>query len=84
MLFRSDLYCPNGLLTWAQALTILTRFTEIQEYDLQYITYDGWALQAVETAAALGWIEDSVSLDINSIITRGDFVDLLNGVLEMY
>ena len=42
------------------------------------------ALQAVETAAALGWIEDSVSLDINSIITRGDFVDLLNGVLEMY
>lgn len=80
----NDLYCPNGLLTWAQALTILTRFTEIQEYDLQYITYDGWALQAVETAAALGWIEDSVSLDINSIITRGDFVDLLNGVLEMY
>ena len=80
----NDLYCPNNLLTWAQALTILTRFTEIQEYNLQYITYDGWALQAVETAAALGWIEDSLSLDINSIITRGDFVDLLNGVLEMY
>lgn len=80
----NDQYCPNNLLTWAQALTILTRFTKIQEYDLQYITYNGWALQAVETAAVLGWIEDSVSLDINSIITRGDFVDLLNGVFAMY
>lgn len=80
----NDLYCPNGLLTWAQALTILTRFTEIQKYDLHYISYDGWALQAVETAVALGWIEDSASLNVDAIITRGDFVDLFNGVLAMY
>lgn len=80
----NDLYCPNNLLTWAQALTILTRFTEIQEYDLQYIAYDGWARQAVETAVASGWIEDNSSLSVDAIITRGDFVELLNGVLAMY
>lgn len=77
-------YCPNDNLTWAQALTILTRFTAVQECNLQYIAYDGWALQAVETAAALGWIEDSVSLDVNAVITRGDFVELFNGVLGIY
>lgn len=80
----NGLYCPNDNLTWAQALTILTRFVEAQEYDLQHITYDGWALQAVQTAAALGWIEDSADLSVNAIITRGDFVELFNGVLEMY
>ena len=80
----NGLYCPDDNLTWAQALTILTRFVEAQEFELQHITYDGWALQAVQTAAALGWIEDSADLNVNAIITRGDFVELFNGVLEMY
>ncbi len=47
-------YAPNGLVTWAQTITILSRFVEPQDYELQHIQYDGWAVDAVQTAVALG------------------------------
>ena len=77
-------YTPDGLVTWAQAVTILTRFVEAQEYTLTEIRYSGWALQAVQTAAALGWIEDTATFDPDSVISRGELVSLVNGVLENY
>lgn len=77
-------YAPNGLVTWAQTITILSRFVEQQDYELQHIQYDGWALNAVQTAVALGWIEDSADLNPDAIISRGQLVDLVNSVLEMY
>lgn len=77
-------YTPDGLVTWAQAVTILTRFVEAQEYTLIEIRYSGWALQAVQTAAALGWIEDAATFDPDSVISRGELVSLVNGVLENY
>ncbi len=77
-------YDPNGTVTWAQVLTVLSRFVEPQEYDLQNIDYDGWALEAVQTAAALGWIEDSVDFSPDDIISRGALVQLVNGILENY
>lgn len=77
-------FYPNGKLTWAQILTVLSRFTEPKACTLQHIQYDGWAVEAVQTAVALGWIEDSADFDPNAIISRGDFVELVNGVLALY
>lgn len=77
-------YAPNGLVTWAQTITILSRFVEQQDYELQHIQYDGWALDAVQTAVALGWIEDSAEFNPDAIISRGQLVDLVNSVLAMY
>lgn len=77
-------FYPNGKLTWAQILTVLSRFTEPKACALQHIQYDGWAVEAVQTAVALGWIEDSADFDPNTIISRGDFAKLVNGVLALY
>lgn len=77
-------YAPNGLVTWAQTITILSRFVEQQDYELQHIQYDGWALDAVQTAVALGWIEDSTEFNPDAIISRGELVQLVNSVLAMY
>lgn len=77
-------FYPNGKLTWAQILTVLSRFTESKACALQNIQYDGWAVEAVQTAVALGWIEDSADFDPNAIISRGDFDKLVNGVLALY
>lgn len=80
----NDQYNPDGKLTWAQIITVLTRFVEAEEYRLQTLEYDGWALPAVETAVALGWIEDSNTIDLNKAITRGEFVAFVNSVIEKY
>ena len=77
-------FYPNGKLTWAQILTVLSRFTEPKACALQHIQYDGWAVEAVQTAVALGWIEDSADFDPNAIISRGDFMEFVNGVLALY
>lgn len=77
-------YAPDGLVTWAQTITILSRFVEQQDYELQHIQYDSWALDAVQTAVALGWITDSAEFNPDDIISRGQLVDLVNSVLAMY
>ena len=77
-------FYPNDKLTWAQILTVLSRFTEPKACALQHIQYDGWAVEAVQTAVALGWIEDSADFDPNAIISRGDFMEFVNGVLALY
>ena len=77
-------YNPNGTVTWAQVVTILSRFVEPQEYAMQHISYDGWAIEAIQTAAANGWIMDSADFDPDAIISRGELVRLVNGVLAMY
>lgn len=77
-------FYPNDKLTWAQILTVLSRFTEPKACALQHIQYDGWAVEAVQTAVALGWIEDSADFAPNAIISRGEFMQLVNGVLTLY
>lgn len=77
-------YNPNGTVTWAQIITILTRFVEPQEHTLQHIQYSGWAEQAIQTAVSLGWIEDSADVTPDAVISRGELVRLVNGVLAMY
>ena len=71
-------------MTWAHILTVLTRFVTAQDYALQSIRYDGWALKSVKTAVALGWIEDTANFNPNAPITRGEFTDLVNGALALY
>ena len=77
-------YDPNGIVTWAQVLTVLSRFVVKEDFTLQNMTYDGWALQAVQTAAALGWIEDIATFDPDLVISRGELVSLVNGILGNY
>lgn len=79
----NGLFCPENNLTWAQALTILARFVEPQKYELQYIRYEGWALDSIQTAVALGWIRDSAEIVPDALITRGQMADLVNLVLEL-
>jgi hypothetical protein len=79
-----DRYDPNGIVTWAQVLTILSRFMEPQEYALQHIQYSGWAQGAIQTAVALGWIEDSADFTPDAVISRGQLEQLINGVLALY
>lgn len=78
------MYNPEGLVCWNQILAILSRFVEPQEYTLQHIQYDGWAQEAIQTAVALDWIEDSADFDPDAIISRGELVQLVNSVLELY
>jgi len=77
-------YDPEGTVTWAQIITILTRFVEQQNYTLQHIQYQGWAEQAIQTAVANGWIEDSAEFNPDAIISRGQLEQLINGVLTLY
>lgn len=77
-------YDPEGLLTWGQTLTILSRFVEQKEYTLRYIQYNGWALQSIKTAVANGWIMDSVAFSPDAVISRGELEQLINSVLELY
>lgn len=77
-------FAPDSPTTWAQLLTVLGRFVEQQECALQHIRYDGWARPAIETAVALGWIEDSAEIVPDDVITRGEAVDLINMVLKQY
>lgn len=80
----NDRFNPNGKLTWAHIITVMTRFVEPQTYQLQNIQYDGWAAEAMQTAASLGWIEDRADLNPNAFITRGEFMDFVNSILAMY
>ncbi len=80
----NGMYDPDGTVTWAQIITILSRFVEHKEVELQYIQHDGWAKQAIQTAVALGWIEDSKTFNPDAIISRGELVNLINAVLKIY
>ncbi len=75
---------PEAQLTWVQIITILSRFVEQQEYDLQNIQYGGWAADAVETAVALGWIADHAAFNLDAAITRGELAYFMNYVLGLY
>lgn len=66
----------NSNVTWAQIITVLIRFVEPQEYSLQHIRYSGWADQAIQTAVALGWIEDNAESQPHAAISCGDLVKL--------
>lgn len=77
-------YDPEGLLTWGQTLTILSRFVEQKEYTLRYINYHGWAEQAIQTAVANGWIADRADFIPDAVISRGEQEQLINSVLKLY
>lgn len=78
------LYDPEGLLTWGQTITILSRFVDQQECTLQHIQYNGWAEQAIQTAVANGWIKDRADFNPDAVIGRGELAQLINDVLALY
>lgn len=77
-------YNPNDTVTWAQIIAVLSRFVDEEDCTLHNITYNGWAESAIKTAVALQWIEDRSSFDANAVISRGEFVELVNHVLSLY
>lgn len=77
-------FAPEAQLTWGHIITILSRFVEQQEYQLQNIQYDGWAADAVETAVALGWITDYAAFNPDAAISRGELAYFINYVLGLY
>lgn len=80
----NDNYDPDAPLTWGHIVTVMSRFVAAQDCELQHIQYSGWAQDAVATAVALGWIADSAEFDPDALITRGQLVEFVNGVLEQY
>lgn len=78
----NDRYDPDAPLTWGHIVTVMSRFVAAQDCELQHIQYSGWAQDAVATAVALGWIADSAEFDPDALITRGQLVEFINGVLE--
>ena len=77
-------YNPNDTGTWAQIIAVLSRFVDEEDCTLHNIAYNGWAESAIKTAVALQWIEDRSSFDANAVISRGEFVELVNHVLSLY
>lgn len=75
---------PEGVLTWAHIITVLSRFVEPQDYTLQNIQYDGWALDSVKTAVSLGWIADHAAFNPDAAISRGELAYFVNYVLGLY
>ena len=75
---------PEGILTWGHIITVLSRFVEAQDYTLQNIQYDGWALDSVKTAVALGWIADHAAFNPDAAISRGELAYFVNYVLGLY
>ncbi len=77
-------FAPEAQLTWGHIITILSRFVEQQEYQLQNIQYDGWAADSIETAVALGWITDHATFNPDATINRGELAYFVNFVLSLY
>lgn len=77
-------YAPDGLVTWAQTITVFSHFVEVQSYKLQNISYNGWARNAIETAVAHGWIEDRADFDPDAVMGRVELMQFINSVLELY
>lgn len=73
-------YRPDDTMTWAQFLTILSRFTESDvSGELSHIDAElHWAYESIVTAVARGWIDDSRSFDPDRPITGYDAVRVLN------
>lgn len=68
---------PEGILSYGQFLTVLTRFIEPERgYIGSFSVLDHWAAPAAIKAASAGWIDD-VPINLNAPTTYGAFVNLL-------
>lgn len=75
------IFSPEAPATMAQMITVLTRFVDPKECHLTNIHITGhWAESAVKTAVALDWIDDT-AINLNAVVTMGDFVKFLTSVV---
>lgn len=76
-----ETFAPEGVLSYGQFLTVLTRFIEPEKgYVGSFNVLDHWAAPAAIKAASAGWIDD-VPIDLNAPATYGAFVNLF---VKMY
>ncbi len=75
-------YRPDETLTWAQFLTVLSRFADPKsDGSLTYIDAgQHWALESVKTAVAHGWIEDSRSFEPDRPIAGYEAMMVINTI----
>jgi len=80
----NECFDPDGNLTWAQIVTIFTRFVELQpDTELKNIDIGAhWSGISIKTAVARGWLDDTADFDVNALISRGEMVDFINRVFE--
>lgn len=73
-------YRPDETLTWAQFLTVMSRFVEPKLGSrLTYIDAgDHWACESIKTAVAYGWIEDSKSFEPDKPIAGHEALRVIN------
>jgi hypothetical protein len=76
-------YDPNSYLTWAQLVTVMSRFTEQQYIIIHKMNIQKhWCYCYVQTAVYNGWLTDSTDFSPDAYITRGETVDYINNVLQ--
>lgn len=79
-----ECYAPEKETTWAQLLTLLGRFTELQRYEVENIECEEWERPAIENAISRGWIEDEIDFYPEAIITHGEAVSFINSILKAF
>lgn len=77
-------YNPDGLLTRAELITILPRFSDVKNSASSFTDIGGhWAEQYINAAVSMGWIPDGDLFFPDRPATRGETVALLNHIFEL-
>lgn len=77
-------YNPDGLLTRAELITILTRFSDVKNGASSFTDIGvHWAEQYINAATSMGWISDGDLFFPDRPATRGETVALLNHIFEL-
>ena len=82
--YADGTFRPDDPITRAEFVTILTRFPHNDigtEHTFADVPETHWAYNAVQTAAAQGWISAADNFRPDDSITRAEAVTMLNRVL---
>ena len=73
---------PSSPLSWAQMVTVFTRFTEATDTDVFQMNIAGhWAEAAIKTAVARKWTDDTAR-DLQTPVSFYDLVSFVSAILE--
>ena len=76
----NEMFQPERGLTYAEMITILTRFTEPRTDHI--IPLKHWSSGAINTAVSLEWIEYNDSLDPDIEVTTQEYIDFIITVFD--
>ena len=78
-----NLFCPNGIVTEGQLVTVLVRFVDVEEENIDVPAQNqSWAYRAIQTAYTLNWIESPDEVEVDRPLTRFEAVSFVNSILE--